>query len=393
MLDPVEKKLTKARSRLVLDHPFFASLLFKMKMQESQCPTGWTDGRTLGYNPEWVDSLPLDQVIGFLAHEAMHPAMCHHTREGEREHRLWNVACDLAINYILREAGLLLPDKALDEPQYHGWASEKIYADLEGNAWKLDEMIAKAGGDPNSNDPGGCGEVRPMPSDSGNGDEATDSEKKREEELWRVAISQAHQTARAAGKVPGHIERIVEDLVEAKIPWREVLARFVVENSRNDYSWRRPNKRHIINGIYLPRLDHPEVGQLVFMNDSSGSVDDREIALMVSELQGVLLAFFIQSLLIMWIDTEVRGEPQEVSSQEVYDLRNILRPEGGGGTNFRPGFQWLDDHGKDPRAVIYLTDGYCSRFPKREPQYPVLWVIVPDGAKKFEPPFGEVITM
>ncbi len=129
------------------------------------------------------------------------------------------------------------------------------------------------------------------------------------------------------------------------------------------------------------------------MNDSSGSVDDREIALMVSELQGVLLAFFIQSLLIMWIDTEVRGEPQEVSSQEVYDLRNILRPEGGGGTNFRPGFQWLDDHGKDPRAVIYLTDGYCSRFPKREPQYPVLWVIVPDGAKKFEPPFGEVITM
>lgn len=114
---------------------------------------------------------------------------------------------------------------------------------------------------------------------------------------------------------------------------------------------------------------------------------------MVSEIQGVLMAFFIECLLLMWVDTDVRGEPQEISSQDVHDLAHIVRPEGGGGTDFRPGFRWLDDNNRSPRAVIYLTDGFCHKFPKQEPDFPVLWVIVPHGKEKFEPPFGEVIAM
>lgn len=371
MKHTIEKKLTKARTSLLMNSPFFGTLALKLEMiSDPDTETAWTDGRQLGFNAGYIQGLPMDALKGLLAHEVMHLALCHHTRQGARDDRVWNHACDYAINQLLKDAGFTLPGNVLLYDGFKSMEAEAIY-----------DALLKTGNDPKNTDTG-PGEIRPMPGNP------TPADIKLEEQQWKISVFQANQQAKAMGRSPGPgFERAIKDEILPSVNWRVLLQDFVDQAARTDYSWMHPNPRYITQGVYLPGLHTRTPGTMVVAIDTSGSVSDSQLAGFASEVSSILETHDT-CLEVIYADREVQGKETFTRA----DLPLILSPEGGGGTDFRPVFDLVEKEGISPCCLVYLTDLCCDRFPDSPPPYPVLWV----NTERFrwkEPPFGRVIDM
>ncbi len=356
----VSEHITRGKILLIQNQPFYASLVMRMEISETtEIDTACTDGTNIQYNPDFIGVLTIREVAGLLAHEVLHIALLHHTRRHHREPQRWNQACDYAINPILLKAGMSLPAGGLYNEDFTSMTAEQIY-----------ELLPPC----DSATPAGFGEVKDPPGGAG--------KKEAAEAGARGSIAQALLDAKMRGNLPEDLERLVSQILQPKIDWREVLARFVTEISRKDYTWTRPAVRFIHQGLYMPMLEAPETGRIILIADTSGSIDDELISQFSGEVKGIADTFNI-SLLVIYVDAAVKAT-QEFEIGEDIDLK----PRGGGGTDFRPGFVYIEDNDLQPRAVVYLTDGECSRYPD-EPAYPVLWAQF--GSGHFEPPFGEKI--
>jgi predicted metal-dependent peptidase len=380
--------LAQARCRLVLGKgaksAFFASLALRMVPQvDWEISTLATDGNKLFLNPSFVSALPPDQLVGVVAHEVMHNALAHHARRGPRDARRWNVACDLAVNPLLLEAGVALPASRLlpGEGEYLGMPSGKsaeeyyrlLFEPPPGK--EPGEGPGQGDGEPGPSptpDPGGCGAVK----EPGGGSQA---EARQSEAEWQVAVAQARQVAKGRGELPGGLARLVEEVLQPRVDWREVLREFVSAHARNDYSWCPPNRRFIHQGLYLPGLRSEELGEVVLAVDTSGSIGEKELAGFAAEAQGILEAFEC-SLTILYHDSQV----QKVQHWRSGDGPLALEPAGGG-TSHVCIFGWIAAQAKQPTCVVCLTDLY-TQFPDIVPSTPVLWAVV--GGNTGEPPFG-----
>jgi predicted metal-dependent peptidase len=156
-------------------------------------------------------------------------------------------------------------------------------------------------------------------------------------------------------------------------------------SARNDYSWTPPNRRYLSQGFYLPSLRSEELPEIVIAVDTSGSVTAEELAQFAAEISGILEAYDT-TITVIYCDTGINGDP-EIFTREDMPLK--LNAKGGGGTDFRPPFAWVQKQGLTPACLIYLTDMACSSFPF-DPGYPVLWAKIGTW-KSNPPPFGEVI--
>lgn len=372
-------KIIKARAGLVLDQPFFGSLALRLALKEDlTCKTAWTDGLSLGYNPTFISELSLDECKGIWAHEVMHCACAHMARRDTREPKKWNVAADFAINGIIEESGFKLPGGRLREAAYDGKSADEIYGMIPDNP--------PGGGQGNDNqgdDPGGCGEVRDAQGPDGQQASAADLNQAAQD--WKIAASQAAQQARVMGNLPAGIARLVDELLNPKVDWREVLRRFITTNAKNDYSWQRPNRRYIHQGLYLPSLYSEQLGDIVLAVDTSGSIAPADLNQFAAEMTSILEEFPGSTLHVVYCDSEISNT--ETFSHD--DLPLELHPAGGGGTDFRPPFDWTDQQGIAPACLVYLTDGECSRYPESPPDYPVLWV----GTSDFSPDFGDFVRL
>lgn len=394
---PTELRIQKARTALLLDHPFFGSLLFRLKGRESRSiATMATDGVSLYYNPEFVETLNPATLCGVLAHEVMHPGLHHHVRRSGRHPRRWNEACDYAINPLLLDAGLSLPDGVLVDNRFRGMSAEQIYnlleAEAEQRSGNEDEKSNSEGdgtrnGSSTQNDSdatsapvteGGIGQVLDAPS----ADEETPSVEEQTRE-WSIAVRQAVTLAKQAGKVPAGIERVLDGAKEASVDWREMLRRLWSETTPADYSWTRPNRRHIWAGLYLPGVAREGVGEIAIAVDCSGSVNARQLSLFEAEVRSILEGQRPQRVHVMYFDTIVHKVETYEAGQPVH-----LNPVGGGGTEFGPCFDWLDEHGIQPQTLVFLTDLYGG-FPPSAPYYPVIWAST--GGR--HAPFGQIIPM
>ena len=392
-----KQRLQKARTALLLDHPFFGSLLFRLKEKESRSiATMATDGVSLFYNPEFVATLNTATLAGVLAHEVMHPALHHHVRRSGRNPSRWNEACDYAINPLLLDDGLSLPEGVLVDPRYRGMSAEQIYnlldagteeaasesdgekrkteaadGDLSGSADQTDETSA-----PISD--GGVGQVLDAP--PSREDSSSPEEQARE---WSIAVGQATTLATQAGKVPSGIARTLEGAAKSSVDWREMLRRLWSETMPADYSWMRPNRRHIWAGLYLPGVTREGVGEIAIAIDCSGSVNPRQLSLFEAEVRSILEGQRPERIHVLYFDSVV----QKV---DIYGAgeRVDLTPLGGGGTDFEPCFDWLDEHGIVPQTLVFLTDLYGT-FPASAPSYPVLWA----STGSHHAPFGQVAPM
>jgi predicted metal-dependent peptidase len=399
--NPTALRIQKARTALLLDHPFFGSLLFRLKGRESRSvKTMATDGVSLFYNPDFVETLNAATLAGTLAHEVMHPALHHHVRRSGRDPRKWNEACDYAINPLLVDAGLSLPDGVLIESRFRGMCAEQIYNLLESESETESEPVtgdedeerespqgessAAPSSQQESNEPsapeseGGIGQVLDAPTPD---KEAGAVEGQARE--WDVAVNQAMSVARQAGKVPAGLNRTLEGAAEAAVDWRELLRRLWSETIPADYSWLRPNRRHLWTGLYLPGVVREGVGEVAIAVDCSGSVNARQLSLFEAEARSILEGQRPELVYVLYFDTAIHKVDTYAAGQRI-----DLNPVGGGGTEFGPCFEWLDERGIRPQALVFLTDLYGS-FPTTAPAYPVLWAST--GSRKA--PFGEVIPM
>lgn len=347
-------KLTKAKVQMIVSAPFFATIALSLEyIEDKTIPTACTDGKTIFYNPDYIESLKKEEVVGLLVHEVMHIANLHHMRLQNRDQERFNVAADYTINELILKAGFLLPKGALLDPKYSNMSAEEIYN-------QLPEQVKKPS----------YGEFK-----SGN------ANLEQEEQRVKVLVAKAAAVAKQQGKFPDSLNRFVEQTLENKVNWREVLVRFMTDTILSDYKWTRPNKRYL--PAYLPSMDTiPVLGQIVLIVDTSGSIDARLLDEFSSEVSEICRNMS-KDLMVMYVDAMVQ-------SVQVFEPEDhiVLKPKGGGGTDFKPGFSYLDNEGLDPICVIYFTDGECNSFPS-EPTYPVLWAIYNNN--NFNPPFGETI--
>ena len=379
-----EKKFSKGRTALVLEYPFFGSLVLRLKpVKDETCSTMWVDGRRIGYNPLFVDRLSLDELKGVLCHEVLHCGLQHHIRRGDRHPRKWNAAADFAINLILADANMTLPEGGLLDRRYERKSAEEIYA-------LLPEFSGTGGsgdGDSKGADPGGCGEVRDAKGDDGTST-ASKEERRKSGQDWKIAMSQAAHQARMAGNFPGSLERVIESILEPVLDWREILRRFIDSSAKSDYSWSRPNRRYIGKGIYLPAMYSNALGHVVAAVDTSGSIGQQQLDEFAAEINAIL-SDYRADCTVIYCDSKV----QHVDKFPAGDTVGMSM-HGGGGTDFVPPFEYLRDHDVDPVCMLYFTDGECHNFPS-SPYFPVLWIqktMWGDG-EGFDPPFGEVLKL
>lgn len=380
----VGNKIMKAKVGIILTQPFFATLMMRRNfIADTTIETANTNGKDIRYNPAFIESLPADQVQGVICHELMHSTLLHHIRRGGRDIKQWNKACDYALNPILLNSGMKLPDGCLVDGRFDNMSAESIFRQLEQE--KQDEQPQQPeqgegqgnGQQQPSNDPGGSGGVEDAPVHS-------EAEMAEAEAQSKQELAQAVQIAKQQGKLPAGIARMVAEIMQPKIAWQEVLARFLDEVVKNDYSFSRPNPRYIASGFIMPSLHNVEMGEIVLIVDTSGSVyeDPELLNTFAGEMQDIV-STFNATIRVIYVDSKFQGE-QTIEPDDTFQLE----PKGGGGTNFRPGFEYMDEQGITPKAIVYFTDLCCHSFPD-EPDCPVLWAKWGDYAN--EVPFGEVI--
>jgi predicted metal-dependent peptidase len=395
---PSGVRIQKSRTTLLLDHPFFGTLLFRLGAKPSRMvATMATDGISLFYNPEFVEMLNAAELAGVLAHEVMHPALQHHTRRGDRNKARWNMACDYAINPMLLDAGLTLPKDVLIDDRFRSMSAERIYNLIEeekNQEGSSEQAESKPGGGSGATEdkapqgdhiadepqapptPGGVGQVLDAPAPVGE-DGPSISEQARE---WQIAVEQAESVAKLAGKLPGGAVRTIEAAQSARTDWRELLRRAWSETTPADYSWMRPN-RHVWSGLYLPGITSEGVGEIAVAVDCSGSVSARQLGLFQEEIRSILAR--PRLVHVIYFDAAV----QKVETYQAGEPTSLV-PIGGGGTDFRPCFDWLRERGIVPEALVFLTD-LCGAFPNEAPPYPVIWA----STENRRAPFGQVVSI
>ncbi len=409
----VHPRIARQRTELVLSQPFFGALALRLQIVEDRsAKTFWVDGLSLGYNPEYMESLSDLEVRGVIAHEVLHVANGHCWRQGAREHDRWNDACDYAINPIATSSGMVLPKGAKLDARFSGKSAEEIYGVLSQEAKQsqpqpnaqpqpdsqqsgqkgngmADKPGNKSGGPNPSSQPRSGGQGDPSPGAGASCGEVRQykgPDKAVKEAEWKVAVVQAAKAARMRGKLPGDLEAMAGEAVRAVVDWRAVLHRFAQQSSPTDYSFATPNRRYLHLGFYLPSLHTPAVGDAVFVRDSSGSVFDETQAQFDAEILSVFHTLKPARLIVMDCDTRVT----QAQMFERGDSPEIKPVRGGGGTAFTDPFNRVATDGINPAFLVYLTD-MVGNFPTFAPHYPVLWASTTPLSRARRAPFGETV--
>ena len=395
-----ERTIAKAKKRMVRDHPFYTALLYRMEIvSTNQVRTMATDGKHVFYNPDWVVEKTVPETVFVLAHECSHVSYCHHTRKliGNYDHKLWNQACDYAINGGLVAAGFTMPEDGLIDSKYTGWASERIYADLKR---KLAENPEDGTGEPDDSEgeysisDGDWGEVLDAVDDQGN---VLDAAGISEEEV--SIAEEVHQAAQIEKKIgKGNSDAQIRDVIDshkgAVQPWYQIIKDHLHDQVITDQSYANVNRRFVHQGLILPgNLTTPN-GELVIGIDTSCSLTLVELAEIGTHTQDIVDEINPTRIHIVYCDSEVR---KAVSFDRGEDIE--LKFYGGGTTAFNPVFNWVEYEQIFPHAMIYFTDGYGDVGPNGRhginfevPNYPVIWAS--NGREPYFEgcePFGEVV--
>lgn len=364
MNDTAPEKLATARARLILDQPFLGALVLRLPLIAADgpwCATTATDARSLYYNPRWIEALSSSQVQFALAHEALHCALGHFARRGHRVRRLWDLACDFAVNPVLAGQGLMPPSEAVMLDLYAGMAAEEIYPCLNDSLEQetLDGHLydgEQGGGQGREGAPGA-----PPPLSA--------AEREQLLQQWQRHLAGAAQRAQQAGKFGAALARLVDGTLQAALPWRALLAQYLSQAARQDHSYARPSRRE--GEMILPSLRSVHA-ELCIALDVSGSVGETELAQFVAEVDAIRGALPARITLFA-CDAELDpGAPWLFEPWQPLILPRSFA--GGGGTAFAPVFDWVEAQDRPPDALLYFTDGQ-GEFPAAPPDYPVLWLI------------------
>lgn len=387
-------QILRARIALILNNPFFGTLLMHMGVHIADDPsidTMATDGTKLYINPQFVLEQTEEDLVFICAHEVMHVALEHVFRRGYRELKQWNYACDFVVNQELVSAGFKAPKTALLDLRYKDMSAEEVYEILEKQKQNQQQKQAGAGaggaGDKSKgdqgNDPGRCGGIIDP-----EGDEVDRAQQLAE---TRTHVKQAAAIAKGqhAGKLPSSIERIIK-MAEPAIDWRPILRNFVDDACSQDYTWTRQSRNSLDTDYYLPGVINNGMSHLVVAVDTSGSIDTQVLNIFMAEVQAAVTAASIAKVSVLYADAKVQ-------SVDVFDLGDeiVARPKGGGGTCFKDTFRHISKEMPDAPLVIYFTDLEVYTFGEQPDGMQVLFA-VNNSESRFKQlennvPFGQAI--
>lgn len=453
------KIINIARIKIVNSYPFFAELIFQLRIAESKdIPTMATDSKNILYNPTFVKSLKISEVIFIFIHEILHNIHFHFSRIGDRKKivqsksgkkiSLWNVAGDYAINILLDKMAkestrniIETPDNILLDYKYEDWNTESIYDYLEKEISESEDKPQDGDGDGDGDESNGENSESNGDGDGENGEPNGDSNKggksnipdniigddiykpgsfddkgktvqegneeikditnsKDIERKFKEIVSNA-KNKHAGGSGSKSLDRWFKKLANPIVDWKKKLLKFidnVFQPNEPDFGYF--NKRYIgrKDPLYLPGLKYPPdkgFGSVILAFDTSGSVNDELLSKFLGEIFNILKIKKIETVYIIWCDHEIKGNVEKINTSDlsgdmtsksafVSRFLNKVSPKGGGGTDLRPPFKWVEkfliNKNIIPSFMVYFTDSFGTAPNPRDysiPQYMdrVLWVI------------------
>lgn len=401
--DPITKKISQARLKLLFQQPFFGTLTMQLPLVDATdsgwCDTAAVDGRNIYYNRKFFNDLDIDEMQFVLCHEVLHVALDHFGRRTHRDPSWWNMANDYVINGMLVSDKIgKMPTKKVDvkdedgnanqrvglyDEKYVGWTSEAVYDDLEKRKVKKQmtlDVHLELGNDakPGGNGSGGK-------DGKGKGITIGEEELKQIRDEFKNKVLQAAQAA--AGKMPASLQRLVDMLVEPKISWRDLLQQNIQSCITDDFTWMRPNRKHMYGGIFLPTLDKDETIDIAIAIDMSGSISDAMASDFLGEVYGIMQQYNDFNISILCFDTQVYN--YQTFTKDSSD--DLLRYEckGGGGTDFSAFWDYWKENNIEPKKAVVFTDGFPFGSWGPENYADTLWVITEGAKTRVKPPFGQ----
>jgi len=404
--DPVvdaqaRERLITARIGLLLKQPFFGNLATRLKLTNADewCPTAATDGRKFYYNSRFIMMLEDEKECEFLfGHEVLHCIYQHIGRRVDNDHeaQLSNIAADYCVNgdLIQHKIGKMITTvPCLHEPKYYGWSYEKVYKDLYDNAEKIDisELLEQLLDEHLEHEQStGTASKEGDTDQKGNGDnpkkpKLTEKEKNEIKDELQEALVTAVKNS-TAGDLPQGVKRIIQDITEPKMNWRELIHTSIQSLIKNDYSFIKPNRKGWDQDAVLPGMKNDEMIHVAIFLDLSGSITDQAKDFL-GETIGIMEEFQQFQVHLATFDTEVYN--YKIFTNDNFDEIREYELRGGGGTDFECIFKHMKEELIEPEKLIVFTDGYPWNS-WGDPLYAdTLWVI--HGDSNPNPPFGQFV--
>jgi len=390
------ERLVTARIGLLLRHSFFGNLATRLQLinADEWCGTAATDGKKFYYNSKFIMLLKPKEVEFLVAHEVLHVVYDHMGRRGERDPQIFNIANDYAVNADLKrhKVGQFITSvPALYEQKYDGKSSEEIYDDLMKNVQPvtLDQLIDQLLDDHMDGDDEGENEGETSNGDNdgkGKGKRPapmTPEEREALKQEIKQAVINAAQTA-GAGELPAGVERLIKDMTNPVMPWRELIQTNLTSAIKTDFSFIRPSRRSWHMDAIMPAMTPGEEIDVDVFIDLSGSISDAQGKSFLTEVAGMMSAFDGYRINVHCFDTEVYN-PQTFTSENL-DTIEGYQLMGGGGTDFDCIFNYLKNEGRVPTRLIVFTDGYPFGSWGDANYCDTTWII--HGDPNPNPPFG-----
>jgi len=405
--------IVKARVSLLMKMPFFGNLAMMFELIDatdfSWCPTMATDGKKIYYNRDFVLSLQLDsskqpvELIFVLCHELLHCAFEHFGRRSHRDPDWWNMATDYVINgcltkegvgkmpmkYVTNEADgskgqqrVGLYDERYTKPEL--WTSEAVYDDLQKR--KVTKQLTMDVHIPMGNErsPGNGNKI------NGNTDMPSVSEEELKEIQSSIKEKLIIASNAAAGNMPESIKRLISNLLDPMIDWKELIQQNINSCLTDDFTFMKINRRGQGSGIFLPTLKTDETIDVAVAIDMSGSISDEMARSFISEVYGMMECYSSFNISVVCFDTQAHNFQE--FTKDTQEEMLAYEPMGGGGTDFMAFWDYWIDNEVEPKKAIVFTDGYCSSSGPNNGWGPEItdttWIIIDGQRSRLVPPFG-----
>lgn len=371
---------------------FFASLLFNLKIfPDDKTESVMTNGIDIFINPTWFTGLNADSKVYVLLHATLHVALQHPSRMQGRQEKLWMAASDYTVNQALADYNVPIPQDALINPDYRGQTTEKIYEhllELQKNGQEPPEPDHNDLTKPPINPGKDEGDSNKDDDSEGNSPQSSfkdmeDFQNKMDDLVNNAKVQSKMSDSFNPDGMPHEMQRILRDLEKPLMPWNKILARFLNQAAKNNYSWTKPNRRFLPMDIYLPSMSSEGLDRVDFIIDTSGSISEEDFSQFVTEIDKVLKQFKPESIGVSQFDHMYHGT-------EIVDATTDLRKlkiKGGGGTRIDSTLKAVSE--MPSKCLIIFTDGYLDTSQLVEPKMPVVWAIY--NNENFKEPFGKQI--
>lgn len=369
--------LTKAKSQLTSKYPYFGMLASRLKHEAKEEIMSYaSNGVRFLYNPSFVENCSVEELSFVLTNCVMHHILAHQQRKLKRKGFLWQLATDFAINNLLFKNGIKIPNGANFDKKYKNMYAEEIYEALKKERIEAGlDAFEESENEKNQEE-----QEQNKFSKVRNIEENLDE---RDEEQWEYAQALAKEVATRKSLMPLGFERLAKKVEAKNIDWKFELYNAINRHMRNNYAFMPPNKKHLYRGFALPSLTSDTLSLIVAI-DTSGSIQEEILGAFVEEFKTIMQNFPAVNIELLIADAKIQGV---YSFRNAQDIDFVLR--GGGGTDYRPVFDYIDANFPMSSMLLYFTDG-DGIFPRIPPSYEVLWAL---SNKKDRIPFGRSIVI